>query len=153
MSYSHYLPRDDYNSNPDRYTYRYNAIARSPVSHSTGGTGFNEQTSRLLSSKYEASRLPESYFQKEEPTYYLSKKFTRSSGNVARNETPFQTADYIHSKKFDDSNLRRSGHFYMTSSNRGYYNDNFSESDSNDDKVKIKTFSSLSNHLEILGII
>ena len=129
MSYSHYLPNDDFNSKGDQYTYRYNAIARRPISPG----GFNEKASRLLSAKYEASRLPESYFQKDEPTYYLSKKY-----NNARSETtsPFQTADYVSSKKrFDDKNLRRSGNFYMTSSNRGYYND-YESSDSNiDEKV------------------
>ncbi len=96
MSYSHYLPAD-------KYSYRYNAVSRRPVS-----PGFNERTNLLLNSNY-------STYNREE----LRSKSPHHSryDTTSRDQTPFQTANYIPTKAYDrSSNMRRSGHFYMTDS-------------------------------------
>lgn len=107
MSYSYYLPADD-------YTYRYNEVAKRPVS-----PGFTERTTNLLSQTNISSSMnnykSDDYLNRT--PYYLSKRYTRDT-------SPFQTADYIPTKSFNDPSLRRSGHFYMASNrNSGYLDD------------------------------
>ncbi len=111
MSYSHYLPAND------EYSYRYNAVARRPVS-----PGFNERSKILLNSEIPPYRREE--FRCKSP--YNSRYST-----ISRDQTPFQTADYIPTKYHDrSSNIRKSGHFYMSDNK---LDDNYERTDKNYD--------------------
>ena len=126
--YSHYLPKDD-----EGHTYRYNAVARRPVS-----PGFNERTNNLL------NRNNSGYYhtEEEETPYYMSKRFTNRQ---QRETSPFQTAEYIPSTSrqnyFDNtSNHRRSGHFYMTTVDNKYDDYDYDYNRNKVNKINIKNF-------------
>lgn len=115
MSYSHYLPEDE------AFSYRYNAVTRRPVS-----PGFNERTSNLLNSNHSAK----THYTRED---YLRTPYHTRQHAFSRETTPFQTADYIPTGKYDpSSNIRRSGHFYMTANT---HDDKYDHDYQRDNKV------------------
>lgn len=121
MSYSYYLPAED-------HTYRYNAVSRRPVS-----PGFTERTTHLLNKTNNISSInnyKSNEFLNTRQPYHLSQRYTRDA-------SPFQTADYIPTRNFNDAAVRRSGHLYMSTNSRsnGYLDDYDSQPDN-----KVYTF-------------